>query len=62
MAKAKFSYDKSYNELQEIIEAINGGDISIDGLQDKVKKARELLEGCQAKLRATEKEIEKIIA
>ncbi len=61
MAKAKFSYDKSYKELQGIIDNINDGKISIDQLEDKVKRARELLELCQSKLRATEKEIEKIV-
>ena len=61
MAKAKFSYDKSYNELQNIIEAISSGDIGIDQLQEKVKRARELLGACQEKLRTTEKEIEKMI-
>ena len=61
MAKAKFSYDKSLTELQEIIDEINSGNIGIDNLEKKVKRARELLKGCQDKLRATEKEIEKLI-
>lgn len=61
MAKAKFSYEKSYQELQQIIEAINSGEIGIDVLEGKVKRARVLLEACQNKLRATEREIEKII-
>ena len=61
MAKAKFSYDKSYNELLSIIENINDGKIGIDQLEDKVKRARELLELCKTKLRTTEKEIEKIV-
>ena len=61
MAKAKFSYDKSLVELQEIIEEINSGEIGIDNLEKKVKRARELLKGCQDKLRSTEKEIEKLI-
>ena len=61
MAKAKFSYDKSLVELQNIIDEINSGDIGIDNLEKKVKRARELLKGCQDKLRATEKEIEKLI-
>ena len=61
MAKAKFSYEKSYKELQDIIDGINSGEIGIDELQEKVKRARVLLEACQDKLRATEKEIEKII-
>ena len=61
MARSKFSYDKSIEELQEIIDDINSGDISIDELTEKVKKARALLKACQMKLRATEKEINKLI-
>jgi len=61
MARAKFSYDKSYDELQVIIESISDGEVGIDQLQDKVKRARQLLEACQKKLRATEKEIEKMV-
>ena len=60
MAKAKFSYDKSYKELQGILADIESGKVSIDNLETKVKKARELINLCQEKLRATEKEIEKI--
>jgi len=60
MPKAKFSYDKSYKELQSILEDIENGEIGIDALETKVKKARELIALCQEKLRATEKEIEKI--
>jgi len=60
MAKAKFSYDKSYKELQVILADIESGKISIDDLEVKVKKARELIKLCQEKLRATEKEIEKM--
>lgn len=61
MAKTKFSYDKSYKELQGIIDDINDGKTGIDQLEVKVKRARELLELCQTKLRATEKEIDKIV-
>ena len=60
MAKSKFSYDKSYTELQGILADIESGNIGIDDLEAKVKKARELIKLCQEKLRATEKEIEKI--
>jgi exodeoxyribonuclease VII small subunit len=62
MAKSKFSYDKSLKELQGIIEDLSDGDVSIDQLQLKVKKAKDLLEACQEKLRATEKEILQIVA
>jgi len=60
MAKAKFSYDKSYAELQKILEDIESGEVGIDALQEKVKKARELIKLCQDKLRTTEKEIAKL--
>lgn len=60
MAKGKFSYDKSYNELQNILSDIEQGEVSIDELEVKVKRARELITLCQEKLRATEKEIAKI--
>ena len=62
MAKSTFSYEKSYEELQTIIESISDGTIGIDKLQEKVKRARVLIKSCQDKLRATEKEIEKMIS
>jgi len=61
MAKAKFSYQKSIEELQQIISDLDGGEIGIDALSVKIKKAKDLLSKCQEKLRATEKEIEEII-
>ena len=61
MAKAKFSYDKSLAELHDIIEEINSGEIGIDQLSEKIKRAKALLKSCQDKLRATEKDIEKLI-
>ena len=61
MAKSKLSYDKSYQELQAILDAINDGEISIDQLKEKVKHARSLLDTCQTQLRATEKEIGKLL-
>jgi len=60
MAKAKFSYDKSYKELNAILEVIESGEVSIDTLQAKVKRAREIISLCQEKLRTTEKEIEQL--
>ena len=61
MAKAKFSYQKSVDELQQIINDLDQGEIGIDALGVKIKKAKDLLAKCQEKLRATEKEIEEIL-
>lgn len=61
MAKAKFSYQESIAELQAILEALEGGEVSIDELALKVKRGKELLKQCQDKLRATEKVIEELV-
>ena len=57
MAKSKISYEKSLAEIQQILSRIANHDIGIDDLEKEVKKARELLEACQEKLRSTEREI-----
>ncbi len=61
MARTKFSYQKSINELREILQDLEEGSISIDVLSSKIQKAKELLNKCQDKLRATETEIEEIL-
>ena len=62
MPRGKFSYEKSITELEGIIEELDQGEIGIDTLSVKVKKAKELLLKCQEKLRATEKEIDEIMS
>jgi len=62
MARGKFSYEKSIAELEAIIEELDQGEIGIDTLSAKVKKAKELLTKCQEKLRATEEEIDEIMS
>ena len=61
MAKAKFSNQKSIEELQSLLEDLDGGDIGIDQLAGKVKRGKELLQLCQDKLRATEEDIATLI-
>lgn len=61
MAKSKFSYQKSIQELQTIIQDLDQGEIGLDELSAKIQKAKSLLTLCQDKLRATEKEISEII-
>ncbi len=63
MAKAKqqFNFDKSYQELESILEEIQTND-SINGLEEKVKKASELLEACKSQLRTIESTINKTLS
>jgi exodeoxyribonuclease VII small subunit len=55
------TYESAYAELQEIVTALENETISVDELAIKVKKATQLVEFCQQKLRSTEAELERII-
>ena len=61
MAKNDFSFEKGIKEVESILKQLNQGDIGIDILQDKVGKAKEILNKCRDKLRDTEKEIEEML-
>lgn len=48
-------------ELKEIALQIDNESVTVDVLADKVKRASELIEFCQLKLKTTETEINQII-
>jgi exodeoxyribonuclease VII small subunit len=54
-------YTEAFEELQEIVSEIEGGDISVDELSDKVKRAALLIKICRDKLTATEGDVNKIL-
>jgi exodeoxyribonuclease VII small subunit len=62
MEKIKLTYEEAYKELALIATEIENETISVDVLAVKVKRASELITFCQAKLKATESEVNKIIA
>lgn len=55
------TYESAYKELQQIAKEIEVESVSVDVLAEKVKRASELIEFCQNKLRNTELEVTKII-
>lgn len=59
--KDELSYEAAYDELQEIMSALQNEEISVDSLSTKVKRASELLKYCHDKLRDTEKEVGAVI-
>lgn len=59
--KTNLTYELAYKELAEIAQEIETESVSVDILAEKVKRASELIEFCQNKLRATETEVNKII-
>ncbi|MBS7234114.1 exodeoxyribonuclease VII small subunit [Flavobacterium psychroterrae] len=56
------NYETACAELASISREIENEAISVDVLATKVKRASELIAFCQAKLKSTETEVNKIIA
>jgi exodeoxyribonuclease VII small subunit len=60
-APKDLTYEAAFNELKEIAAAIENEAVTVDVLASKVKRASELIQYCQTKLRSTETEINSII-
>lgn len=58
----KLTYENALSELTAISKEIENETISVDTLASKVKRASELIEFCQTKLKNTEAEVSKIIS
>ena len=56
------TYEEAYDELAQIANDIENDEVSVDVLAQKVKRASELITFCQAKLKSTELEVNKIIS
>ncbi len=61
MSKEKLNYTDAYEELLTIIEDIENGDISVDVLSEKVKRASVLLNFCKNKLHQTQVDVDQIL-
>ena len=57
----KMTYSQAKNELEEIVSAIESGELDVDILTDKVKRASELISFCKDKLTKTDKDLQKIL-
>ena len=54
----KLSYEKAMEELQQLVAQLQEGQMSVDELAAKVKRAAELIAHCRRKLRQTEDELQ----
>ncbi|PIR71936.1 MAG: exodeoxyribonuclease VII small subunit [Candidatus Nealsonbacteria bacterium CG10_big_fil_rev_8_21_14_0_10_36_24] len=61
MSEKQISYNEAYEELQTILEDIKERNIDVDKLAAKVKRARELINLCEERIKKAEMEIEEII-
>jgi exodeoxyribonuclease VII small subunit len=55
------NYTSALKELEKIVEELERGEVSVDVLVSKVKRASELIRQCKVILRDTGEEVEKVI-
>ena len=55
------NYTEAFEELQQIVAEIEDGEISVDELAEKVKRAAILISICKTKLTSTEEDVNKIL-
>jgi exodeoxyribonuclease VII small subunit len=57
----KMNYVEAFNELQLIVQEIEDGEITVDELALKVKRAATLIKICKSKLSSTEEDVNQIL-
>jgi exodeoxyribonuclease VII small subunit len=57
----QLDYVAAFNELQQIVSDIEEGEITVDELSEKVKRASELIRFCKKKLSTVESDVNRIL-
>ena len=60
--ESNYTYIDAFNELQQIVSDIEAGDVNVDELAHKIKRASELIAICKAKLVASEEEVDRLLS
>lgn len=55
------NYTKAFEELQQIVSDLEEGEVNVDELSEKVKRASTLIAICKSKLTETEEDVNKIL-
>ncbi len=61
MAEKKESYAQAMEKLENIVSAVEKGELDIDQLSEKLKEAQKLVSFCKDKLYKADEEIKKIM-
>lgn len=61
MKEEEITYTAAFEELQKIVAEIEKGEISVDELSEKVKRASVLIKICKEKLTSTEEDVKAIL-
>ncbi len=58
----KVKYTEAYSELKQIVEEMENSEITIDDLDEKIKRAAALLKICKEKLYETESSVKSVLS
>ncbi len=61
MAKKKLTYVSAIEEVEEIIDQIEDGELNVDDLSEKVKRVSYLLKFCNSMLKDTQDDVENLL-
>lgn len=55
-------YEQAVAELEKIVAQMESGELDLDALTSKLKRAQELIKMCKDRLTKTDEEIQKILS
>lgn len=58
----EIGYEAALTELEEILEDIEGADVDVDVLGERVKRAAELVKICRDRIAAAKLHVEQVVA
>lgn len=61
MEKQEQTYEQAMKRLEEIVKAIDEGELNIDSLSEYLKEAQSLIQFCREKLYQTDKNIQLLL-
>ena len=61
MMEKNFKYEKALQQLEEIVDKMEKGELDIDKMIEQLKVAQNLIKLCKNKLTETDKEIKELL-
>ena len=61
MIKENIKYEEAVQQLENIVQKLENGELNIDELSNELKNAQKLISLCRQRLTKTDEEIQKIL-
>ena len=58
----KINYEQAIEELETIVSKMESGELNLDAITEKLKRAQKLIKLCKDRLTTTDEEIKKILS